>query len=159
MPVLGKLRSFLDDAGVEYEMLRHERAFTSEAVAAAQHVPGRELAKVVIVRAGDRFLMATLPATSRLDLHKLAELAGERHAVLATEEELARLFPGCEVGAMPPFGNLFDLPVYADRQLADDERIVFEAGTHTDTVRLAWADFVRLVEPTVGDLTLMHEEV
>jgi Ala-tRNA(Pro) deacylase len=159
MPMLRKLRAFLDDAGVQYEVLRHPLAYTSEAVAAAQHVPGRELAKVVVVKTTDGFVMAVLPATLRLDLHKLGDLTGDAHATLATEAEFADLFPGCEVGAMPPFGNLFDLPVYADRRLADDERIVFEAGTHTDTVRLAWRDYERLVRPTMGDLALMHEDV
>lgn len=159
MPILRKLRSFLNDAGVRYEVLTHPRAYTSEGVAAAQHVPGRELAKVVIVKSGGGFAMAVLPATSRLDLHKLGELAGDPHVVLATEDDFAGLFPGCEVGAMPPFGNLYELPVYADRRLAEDERIVFEAGTHTETVRLAWDDFERLVRPTLGDLTLMREDV
>lgn len=159
MAVLRRLTSFLEGAGVPFEILRHERAYTSEEVAATQHVPGRELAKVVVARLADGFAMAVLPATSRLDLHKLGDLAGDPHAGLAGEDDLAVLFPGCEVGAMPPFGNLFHVPVYADRRLAEDERIVFEAGTHTETIRMAWRDYARLVQPTMGDLTLMHEDV
>jgi len=159
MPILRKLRAFLNREGVAYDVMRHPRAYTSEGVAAAQHVPGRELAKVVIAKARESFVMAVLPATSRLDVHKLGDLTGDPHTVLASEDEFAGLFPGCEVGAMPPFGNLYDLPVYTDPRLAEDDSIVFEAGTHTETVRLAWDDFVRLVQPTVGDLTLMHEDV
>ena len=159
MPILRKLRAFLNEHDVPYDVMSHPRAYTSEGVAAAQHVPGRELAKVVVAKTGERFVMAVLPATSRLDLHKLGELTGDPHTVLASEDDIAKLFPGCEVGAMPPFGNLFDLPVYVDPRLAEDETIVFEAGSHTETMRLSWGDFERLVGPTRGDLTLMHEDV
>ena len=159
MPVLRKLRAFLNDQGVAYDVLSHPRAYTSEGVAAAQHVSGHELAKVVIAKTDGRFVMAVLPATSRLDLHKLGDLTGDAHTGLATEEEFSGSFPGCEVGAMPPFGNLYDMRVYADRRLAEHESIVFEAGTHTETIRLSWSDFMRLVRPTVGVLTLMHEDV
>jgi Ala-tRNA(Pro) deacylase len=157
--MLRKLREFLNRERVRYDVMSHPRAYTSEGVAAAQHVPGRDLAKVLIAKAGGRFVMAVLPATSRIDLHKLGDLTGDPHTVLASEAEFAKLFPGCEVGAMPPFGNLYDVPVFADPRLAEDESIVFEAGSHTETVRLAWTDFERLVRPTQGDLTLMHEDV
>jgi len=159
MPVLKKLRAFLDDAGVSYEILSHPRAYTSEGVAAAQHVPGRALAKVVIAKGGDHFHMAVLPATSRLDVHKLGQLVGDSHTVLASGAEFGSRFPGCEVGAMPPFGNLYDMPVWADPRLSEHDSIVFEAGSHTQTIRLGWNDFVSLVRPTMRDLTLMHEDV
>jgi len=158
MPILTKLKEFLDEHAVRYETLTHAPAFTAQEVAAAQHVPGRELAKVVIARAGERFVMAVLPAFRKLDLAKLGASLPEKAVGLATEEEFARLFPQCEPGAMPPFGNLFGLPVYVDASLACDETIVFQAGTHTETVRLRYADFTRLVGPTVGDFTLMREE-
>jgi Ala-tRNA(Pro) deacylase len=150
MPILTRLKEFLDANGVRYTALRHPPAFTAEGVAAAQHVPPQELAKVVIVKTDERFRMLVLPASLKVDLRKLPD----RMARLATEPEFAHLFPHCEPGAMPPFGNLFGLPVHVDRSLARDEEIVFQAGTHTDTVRMKYADFVRLVEPTVGDYTI-----
>jgi len=158
MPILTKLREFLDKQAVHYETLTHAPAFTAQEVAAAQHVPGRELAKVVIAKAGERFVMAVLPALNKLDLAKLGAALPEKTAQLASEEEFARLFPQCEPGAMPPFGNLFGLPVYVDTSLSRDETIVFQAGTHTETVRLRYAEFARLVAPTVGDFTLRREE-
>ena len=152
MPILAKLKEFLDDKGVAYTVLSHSPAFTAEEVAAAQHVPARELAKVVMVKADDRFLMVVLPAPYKVDLQKLPE----RRARLATEAEFARIFPHCEPGAMPPFGNLFGLPVYVDHTLGRREEIVFQAGTHTQTVRMKYADFARLVRPTVDDYALVR---
>lgn len=150
MPILAKLKEFLEHNRVAYTVLSHSPAFTAEEVAAAQHVPARELAKVVIVKADDHFLMVVLPALHKVDVQKLPE----RGARLATEAELARIFPLCEPGAMPPFGNLFGLPVYVDHTLAHRDEIVFQAGTHTQTVRMKYADFARLVRPTVEDYTL-----
>jgi Ala-tRNA(Pro) deacylase len=159
MPILTTLSEFLDKQAVRYETLTHAPAFTAQEVAAAQHVPGRELAKVVIAKAGKRFVMAVLPALHKLDLAKLGAALPEKTAQLASEEEFAQLFPQCEPGAMPPFGNLFGLPVYVDTILSRDETIVCQAGTHTETVRLRYADFARLVAPTVGDFTLRREEL
>jgi len=159
MPILQELKKHLDEQKVRYETLTHAPAFTAQEVAAAQHVPGRELAKVVIAKAGERFVMAVLPAPRKLDLAKLGAALPAKTARLATEEEFARLFPQCQPGAMPPFGNLFGLPVYVDTSLARDEKIVFQAGTHTDTVRMTYADFVRLVSPIVGDFTLVRDEL
>jgi Ala-tRNA(Pro) deacylase len=155
MSILAKLREHLDANRVPYTVLSHPPAFTAETVAAAQHVPGQQLAKVVMVKAGERFAMAVLPATHKLDVHKLPE----RGARLASEHEFVHLFPHCEPGAMPPFGNLFGLAVHVDQSLARDDEIVFQAGTHRETVRMKYADFARLVRPTVDDYTLMHEEV
>jgi Ala-tRNA(Pro) deacylase len=149
--ILAKLKEFLDANQVAYEVHSHRPAYTAQEVAAAQHVPGRELAKVVIVRAGDRYAMVVLPAPRKVDLLKLGRVLVGGTPVLASEEEFAKLFPGCDPGAMPPFGNLFGLAVYADRALERDEEIVFQAGTHTETVRMKRADFVRLVGPTSGD--------
>src|SRR5205823_13460677 len=118
--------------------------------AAAQHVPGREMAKVVIVRAGREFLMAVLPAPQRVDLGQLGAAAGKPDLHLATEAEFAGLFPACEAGAMPPFGNLYGLPVWVDQALTRDKDISFNAGTHGQTVRRAYADFARLVQPRVA---------
>jgi Ala-tRNA(Pro) deacylase len=158
MPILKKLREHLDGNGVRYEILTHRPAYSAQEVAAAQHVPGREVAKVVVARSGGGYVMAVLPATRRVDVTKLGAALGDPYVRLATEDEFARLFPQCEPGAMPPFGNLFGLPVFIDQSLMADERIVFQAGTHTDTVRLRYADFARLVQPTIADLALVREE-
>lgn len=158
MPVLNALKRHLDEKRVPFELMTHRLAYTAQEVAAAQHVPGRDLAKVVIAKTGNRFVMAVLPAVRRLDLVKLAAVVPERDARLASEPEFAVLFPQCEPGAMPPFGNLFGLDVYVDASLIHEERIVFQAGTHTDTVRMRYDDFARLVQPTVGDFTLLRDD-
>lgn len=159
MPILAKLKQYLDENAVRYEVLSHRLAYTAQEVAAAQHVKGREFAKVVMAKAGDGFVMAVLPAMAKLDTGKLARAAGGAQVQLASEQEFERLFPNCDAGAMPPFGNLFGLPVYVDRSLAKDETIVFQAGTHLDTVRMRFDDFARLAAPVVGDLALRREEV
>lgn len=150
MPIITKLREFLDSAGVKYEVLSHRQAFTAQEVAEAQHVKGKELAKVVVLRSGGQFFMAVLPAPFRVDLDLAEGVVGRHDLRLATEEEFTGLFPQCEAGAMPPFGNLYNLPVFVDQSLTRDEDIVFNAGTHTQTVRMKYADFVRLVQPKVA---------
>ncbi len=149
MPILTKLREFLDRNKVNYEVLSHRQAFTAQEVAQAQHTPGRELAKVVMLRSGADFVMAVLPAPYRVDLDIARTALGKPDVQLANEQEFAGLFPKCEAGAMPPFGNLYDIPVYVDRSLTRDEEIVFNAGTHTQTVKMKYADFARLVKPKV----------
>jgi Ala-tRNA(Pro) deacylase len=156
MPILAKLLEFLDKQKVHYEVLTHRQAFTAQEVAQAQHVPGVELAKVVMLRSGPNFIMAVLPAPYRVDLERAKSVLGKRDLVLATEEEFQGLFPQCEAGAMPPFGNLYGLPVYVDQTLTHDADIVFNAGTHTQTVKMTYADFARLVQPTVGSFVAMH---
>lgn len=150
MPILTKLREYLDKAGVQYEVLSHRQAFTAQEVAEAQHVKGRDLAKVVMLRSGGEFFMTVLPAPYRVDLDLAQGVVGRRDLRLATEEEFAGLFPQCEAGAMPPFGNLYGLPVFVDQSLTRDDDIVFNAGTHTQTVRMTYADFARLVQPKVA---------
>lgn len=152
MAILSKLKEFLDRNNIAYEVLTHPEAFTAQRVAEAQHVPGRELAKVVIVRSGAKFAMIVLPAPCRLDLERARAVLGNPDLVLAAEQEFTRLFPDCQPGAMPPFGNLYGLPVWVDEDLAKDEKIIFNAGTHTETVRLRYADFSRLVKPQVARL-------
>ena len=150
MPILTKLREYLDKQGVKYEVLSHRQAFTAQEVAEAQHIKGRELAKVVMLRSAGEFFMAVLPAPYRVDLDLAQGVVGRREVHLATEEEFSGLFPQCEAGAMPPFGNLYGLPVYVDQSLTRDDDIVFNAGTHTQTVRMKYADFARLVQPRVA---------
>lgn len=156
MPILTKLREYLDKQKVPYEVLAHRQAFTAQEVAQAQHVRGDELAKVVMLRSGPQFIMAVLPASHRIDLERAKAAAGKPDLVLATEAEFAGLFPQCEAGAMPPFGNLYGLPVYVDQTLTRDETIVFNAGTHTQTVKMTYADFARLVQPKVCSFIAMH---
>lgn len=152
MAILTKLKEFLDGNNVKYVTLTHAPAYTAQEIAAAQHVPGREFAKVVIAKAGKRYVMAVLEAPQRVDLNKLAKLSGEGSVALATEAEFKGLFPACEPGSMPPFGNLFGLEVFVHRDLERHKDIVFQAGTHRDTVRMQYADFTRLVRPTTADL-------
>ncbi len=149
MPILAKLREYLDRNHVQYEVMSHRQAFTAQEVAAAEHIPGKELAKVVMLRSGKEFLMVVLAAPYRVDLKRAQVVIGKPDLVLATEQEFAGLFPQCEPGAMPPFGNLYDLPVYVDESLTKDDAIVFNAGTHTQTVRMKFADFARTVQPKV----------
>src|SRR5262249_45061768 len=141
------LKEFLDANGVRYEVRTHRRAYTAQEVAALEHVPGREMAKVVMVRDGGEYLMAVLPATYRVSLDRLGKVAGRTGLRLATEAEFAGLFPGCEPGAMPPFGNLYGIAVWVDESLTRDEEIVFNAGNHEQTVHMGYADFARLVRP------------
>ncbi len=158
MPILTALRHHLAERGRPFEILTHAPAYTAQEVAAAQHVPGHEVVKVVIAKTGERFVMVVLPALRRLDLLKLAAVVPEGQARLAAEAEFAGLFPECDPGAMPPFGNLFGLPVYVDESLAHERAIVFQAGTHTDTIRMRYGDFAELVRPIVNDFTLLRDD-
>jgi len=149
--VASKLKAQLDEAKVVYKMLKHHQRFTSQEIAQVLHVPGKELAKVVIVKVDRELKMAVLPASFNVDLPAFARVVGARTAELATEAEFKDRFPDCEVGAMPPFGNLYNLEVWVDRTLTNDDEIVFEAGNHEEAIKLAYEDFARLVEPKVGE--------
>lgn len=147
-----QVREFLDKQGVSYEVVAHEKAFTAQGVAAALHVSGWTLAKPVILKAKDgRLVMAVLTAAQNVDLKAAASVVGSE-VELAKEKEFAASFPGCEAGAEPPFGNLYGLPVYVDEALRKDPEIVFNAGTHTEAIRIKYADYERLVRPVVGRL-------
>jgi Ala-tRNA(Pro) deacylase len=145
------VEAYLRENKVPFEIQHHAVAYTAQEVAAAEHVPGRMLAKVVILLGDGKLSMFVLPAPARVDLEKAAAVLGAKEARLAHEDEFAERFPGCEVGAMPPFGSLYDVPLYVDKSLAEDETIVFEAGTHTDTMSMKYADFERLTKPTVAE--------
>lgn len=151
MSISRKLQELLDQNQVQYHVLKHHRAYTAPEIAAALHVPGKELAKVVIVKADEHYLMAVLPAHYRVDLDALARAAGAKEARLATEAEFQGLFPDCEIGAMPPFGNLYGVPVYVDQSLTQDPVIVFEGGTHEEAIKMAYRDYERLVQPKVAN--------
>jgi Ala-tRNA(Pro) deacylase len=152
MPVQ-KLKQFLDAEKVKYVCLVHSPAYTASEVAQSAHIPGRELAKVVMVMLDGQMAMAVVPAPRKVDLNLLREVAGADEAKLATESEFQSRFPDCETGAMPPFGNLYGLDVYVAPALAEDESIAFNAGSHTEILRLAYRDFARLVKPKVVKIT------
>jgi Ala-tRNA(Pro) deacylase len=147
--VCEKLKKYLDDNGVGYDVMTHGEAFTAQELAEMMHVKGGVLVKVVMMNSDRGNLMVALPADRVVDIAKLREQLGLRMAAIARESEFKKLFPDCEVGAMPPFGNLYGLPVYVDESLTADEYIVFQAGTHYESIRLKYADFERLVGPAV----------
>lgn len=146
-----KVREFLDSHGVKYVSISHSPAFTAEEVAASAHVAGRDFAKTIVVRIEDNYAMIVLPASRRLVLADLRELLQTPMVRLATEAEFRDLFPDCELGAMPPFGNLYGLPVYVAESLAQEPEIAFNAGTHTEVIKLDYYDFDELVHPVVLD--------
>jgi Ala-tRNA(Pro) deacylase len=148
-----RLEKYLRENGVGFEVKTHEQAFTMQEVAAALHVPGNQVAKVVIVCAGKDKVMLVLPAPYRMNVDLVRDLVGAKKIRLAKEEEFADLFPDCATGAMPPFGNLYGVPVYVDRSMAEEPDMVFRIGTHRETMKIAYADFVRLAQPVVGDFS------
>jgi len=149
MAILRRLKDYLDGQKVQYQVLTHQEAYTAPEIAHTLHVSGKVLAKVVMVNVGERFVMTVLPSNWKLDLKRLKEVFGTSHVRLATEEEFKGLFPDCELGTMPPFGNLYGLEVYVDQALAADEEIVFQAGSHVTAVKLRYQDFANLVHPSV----------
>jgi Ala-tRNA(Pro) deacylase len=154
MPILGMLKEFLESNDIQYSVHSHPQAFTAQEIAALQHVKGRLLAKVVIVRAGGALRMLVLPADHKVDFGKLNTALSTADAALASEADFEAVFPGSELGAMPPFGNLYGLPVYADRSMERHAEIVFNAGTHTQTVRVRFSDFVSLAKPIMADFAV-----
>jgi Ala-tRNA(Pro) deacylase len=153
MPV-HKVTSFLDSNHVKYVTISHSPAYTAQEIAASAHIPGKELAKTVMVKLDGQMAMAVLPASCKIDLDRLQDVTGAGSIELAEEEEFASLFPNCDVGAMPPFGNLYKMEVFADEQLAADDQIAFCAGSHTELVQLDWADYDRLVEPQIASFAM-----
>ncbi len=150
MPAM-KLKAFLDSHGVRYVNIRHSVAFTASEVAESVHVKGRDFAKTVIVKIGTMMAMVVLPASRRIVLHDLREMLGSNELRLATEAEFKGAFPDCEVGAMPPFGNLYAMPVYVAASLTEETEISFNAGTHSEVIQMAYDDFAELVKPMVLD--------
>lgn len=153
MPVQ-RLRKFLDGHHIRYHVISHSPAYTAQEIAASAHIPGKELAKTVMVLVDGKMAMAVLPASRQLDFELLRTLCGTRDVELAGEEEFSSLFPECEPGAMPPFGNLYGMAVYADEELEDDADITFSAGAHTELLRLSWDDYNMLVSPVIAHLSL-----
>ncbi|HET9949733.1 MAG TPA: YbaK/EbsC family protein [Longimicrobiales bacterium] len=148
-----RLKEFLEEQKVRFETITHSQAFTAQEIAAVAHVPGKELAKTVIVKLDGALAMAVVPGTDHLSMARLKKATGAREVELATEAEFVDRFPTCEVGAMPPFGNLWGLPVFVDQRLREDEHIAFNAGSHTELLKLPYAEFERLVRPVVAELS------
>ncbi|MDA3907072.1 MAG: YbaK/EbsC family protein [Bacteroidales bacterium] len=149
-----RLKKYLDDNQVEYITISHSRAFTAQKIAAKAHVPGKELAKSVIIMMDGKMVMAVLPASYRIDFQQLKIALGAKKINLAQEFEFKNKFPDCEVGAMPPFGNLYGIDVYVAKSLAEDEVIAFNACTHSLLIKMKYKDFDRLVKPKILKFTV-----
>ncbi len=155
MPV-AKLREFLDTNHIPYITITHSAAFTAQGIAALTHIPGKELAKTVIVNVDGALAMVVLPASYHVDLNLLKHVTGAKDLMIAHEKDFEHCFPGCELGAMPPFGNLYDMIVYVDESLAADKEIAFNAGSHYELIKMAYADFEKLVKPVVVRVARMR---
>ena len=159
--VLKKLTEFLDSHAIRYTVLRHSQAFTAQEIATAAHIPGKELAKTVIVKVDGRMMMAVVPASDMVDFKSLKKVLGATRVELAGEDEFRSAFGECEIGAMPPFGNLYNIDVLVADDLAEDTEIAFNAGTHRELIKMAYNDFEQLVQPRVAGIGIrkkVHDE-
>jgi Ala-tRNA(Pro) deacylase len=154
MPICKKLKSFLDDNNVRYTILVHSPAYTAPEIAASAHIKGRSLVKCVMVNGDGQHYMVALTANQKVRLEKLREALAVREVQLEREEDFRKMFADCEPGAMPPFGNIYGLPVIADKALYEDEEIAFNGGNHTSIVKMTFADFERLVTPKKADIAV-----
>lgn len=143
----------LKENKVDYEILHHPEAVTAQRIAQAEHVKGRHHAKIVMVKSGEQRLMTVLPADHQIDLKKLKKAIGKAVS-LDSEQDFKPLFPDCAVGAMPPFGNLYGVPTYVDKSLSQEDYIVFEAGTHTDAIKLSYRDYEKIAKPRVEEFAI-----
>jgi Ala-tRNA(Pro) deacylase len=156
MPIPAHISSFLDSQHVPYQAFTHSRAYTAQGTAQAQHLSGKRLAKVVMVMVNERQpIMAVVSASYRVDLERLGQVLSTYNIRLATEEEFRDLFPECELGAMPPFGNIYHMDVWIDEKLKSYPAISFNAGTHAEIIQMAFADFDRLVQPKVASFGVL----
>ena len=153
MAIIKKLKELFDDAKVSYEVYNHPLAYTAQEIAQRQDFSGDQMAKVVILKADDKLVMAVVTGSQKVHLPTVRASLHVYEARLATEDEFISKFPDCEIGAMPPFGNLFGLVVYVDPAVAKDESIYFNAGNHVQTVRIRYKDFEKLANPEVVQLT------
>ncbi len=144
-----QLEEFLEKHRVKYVSIKHSPAFTAQELAAAAHIPGKDVAKTVIVKLDGEMAMVVLPAPEMIRMNHLRSETGAGQVELASEEEFKGRFPDCEVGAMPPFGNLYDMRTLVEESLTEDEEIAFNAGTHTELIRMSYADYAELVKPEV----------
>lgn len=154
--MLKTLCEFLDSHNIRYVTMHHSRAYTAQEVAQSAHVHGSEFAKTVIVSLDGKLAMAVLSAPEKIDLDLLAAACDAKEARLATEDEFQESFPECETGAMPPFGNLFNMDVYLEEEMASNEKITFNAGTHTELIRMSVRDFLSLVKPKITRISTSY---
>lgn len=148
MPVK-KLKEYLDSHRVEYVTINHSLAYTAQRIAASAHISGKDIAKTVVLKADGKMIMAVLPASCKINLDMLKSAINASAVDIASEKEFGALFPDCEVGAMPPFGNLYGMDVYVAERLTQDEEIAFNAGSHRELIKLAYQDFEKLVKPKI----------
>jgi Ala-tRNA(Pro) deacylase len=148
--ISNRLKDFLDRFEIGYDVMHHDPAFTAQELAARMHISGFEFTKAVVVKLDGEFALVAVPAPLRINFKELARMAGAKKCRLASEQEFQQFFPDCELGAMPPFGNLYQLPTYADVEVTRNENMVINAGTHAEALRLRFADFNRLARPRVG---------
>lgn len=151
MAMVKRVQEFLDANSVKCEVSPHHVAYTSQEIAAASHISGKTVAKVVMVRRGEALVMTVLPAACKVGTDRLEKIFGGSRITIAREHEFAGLFPDCDTGAMPPFGNLYGLEVYVDEELANYPKIVFQAGNHRELATMSYTDFARLVQPKVAE--------
>jgi Ala-tRNA(Pro) deacylase len=151
MPVQ-RLKDFLDKNAIPYILISHSRAYTAAALGAITHIPGKVIAKTVMVKLDGKLAMVVVPGSRHVNMSALKTTLGVNSALLVTEPEFAIAFPDCEVGAMPPFGTLYGLPVYVDEALTRDEEIAFNAGSHRELMRMRYKDFEQLENPTIIDV-------
>ncbi len=149
-----KIKEFLDSHQVKYITVTHSPAYTAQQIAQVAHIPAKELAKTVMIKINGKMAMAVLPADHKVDFDLLKHITGADKVELASEQEFRTLFPDCEVGAMPPFGNLYGMKVYVDEALAEDDEIGFNAGSHSEIIKMAYKDFERLVKPKIVDISI-----
>ncbi len=159
MAKLGDVIDYLKHNSVQYEVIEHAPAFSAHEVAVASHVSEKDMAKTLIVHADDKYCMVVMPADHRLNDNLLHDMLKAKHIHLASEEDMQVIFSDCEVGTMPPFGNLYALPVYVDKSLASDDMIVFNACSHTRSIRLKMYDFQRLVKPVIAEFSQSRFEI
>jgi Ala-tRNA(Pro) deacylase len=153
MAIVKKLKELFDEAKVSYEVYNHPLAYTAQEIAERQHFSGNHMAKVVMLKIDGKLVMAVITGNRKIHLPTMRAILGAGDVRLATEDEFFAKFPHCEIGAMPPFGNLYDVPVYVDPAVTHDESIFFNAGNHVQTVRMRYKDFERLVNPAIVRLT------
>lgn len=146
---LQDVQEYLDNHEVKYVVVRHSRAFTAQEVAASAHIKGKDMAKTVILKVDGNLKMLVLPSTHQVDFDQFKDATGAKRVSLAQESEFEDRFPDCELGAMPPFGNLYDMETYVSESLTEDEEIAFNAGTHKDCVKLRFSDYRELVQPEI----------
>lgn len=153
MTISKKLKNILDESGIDYKIEEHPAAFTSQEIAGAQHVPGKQVLKTVIVKSGDgAFHMAVVTANQLIDFDKFEALSKTSDTSLASEDEMSELFPEYDLGAEPPFGNLYGLKVFADRSIEDNDTVYFNAGSHTELIKMKLSDYLNITKPIIGNI-------